>query len=526
MIKFRKTILKKIIKLFNSDEEIIGVDIAKDGVKIVQLKKQGTVFALEKIHSIELNSYDIDSEAQYKYAIIDAIKSIVDRYKISTKNASLAISSGNSILKVVSIPILSDKELKNAIEYDSLWDNLIQLPEDSAEYSIYHSVISKNQNTNMMNLLVVASKYSDLEKITTIASRAKLEPMIIDVDVLIIKHVIDLIPSSGTKIVLHIGDNSSYIAIYKGITPHITDIFISDDDWESIKNQDNHINILKRISIQVQQVINNYIAEYEDVVIDSIYSITNTSINYDYSSIINDNINLDCDIKELNPFENIIIPKNLQEKVDLIECKSSWTTVIGLAMKEMNIIKYYQKTTGVQGVNLLPNIGKLKAKKQLKIFSKIVFILSALIFAFFAFVVHQDTTTTQAKLDLELNKLNNVKNELAQKNAIIKELSQKKEDFNLLLNSGLQLTSNKEVLFNVIKHISNSIPDGVGFKSINLKNNNLYISGKSINDQNILSTIDNIKKSKLINKVSLVSMSIDDKKNKDFQLLIKFKGNK
>jgi hypothetical protein len=66
----------------------------------------------------------------------------------------------------------------------------------------------------------------------------------------------------------------------------------------------------------------------------------------------------------------------------------------------------------------------------------------------------------------------------------------------------------------------------VGFKSINLKNNNLYISGKSINDQNILSTIDNIKKSKLINKVSLVSMSIDDKKNKDFQLLIKFKGNK
>jgi Tfp pilus assembly PilM family ATPase len=48
MIKFRKTILKKIIKLFNSDEEIIGVDIAKDGVKIVQLKKTRDGFCFRK----------------------------------------------------------------------------------------------------------------------------------------------------------------------------------------------------------------------------------------------------------------------------------------------------------------------------------------------------------------------------------------------------------------------------------------------------------------------------------------------
>ena len=39
---------------------------------------------------------------------------------------------------------MTDEELKTAIESDSLWENLVQLTDNLADYSIFHQVINRD----------------------------------------------------------------------------------------------------------------------------------------------------------------------------------------------------------------------------------------------------------------------------------------------------------------------------------------------------------------------------------------------
>ena len=76
---------------------------------------------------------------------------------------------------------MSDDELQKAIETDSLWENLVQLTDDLNEYSIFHQVISRNNKTNTMEILFVASKLSDVNAYSSIVKKAGLNPVILDV---------------------------------------------------------------------------------------------------------------------------------------------------------------------------------------------------------------------------------------------------------------------------------------------------------------------------------------------------------
>ena len=55
---------------------------------------------------------------------------------------------------------MNEDEMQKAIEFDSLWENLTQLPDALTEYSIFHQVIRRDASKNMMDVLFVASKLS------------------------------------------------------------------------------------------------------------------------------------------------------------------------------------------------------------------------------------------------------------------------------------------------------------------------------------------------------------------------------
>ena len=89
----------------------------------------------------------------------------LQRSKITTSNAAIAIPVTSAIIRVVTAPLMSDEELKKAIDTDSLWENLVQLTDNLADYSIFHQVINKDTTGNTMDILFVASKLSDLSLI-------------------------------------------------------------------------------------------------------------------------------------------------------------------------------------------------------------------------------------------------------------------------------------------------------------------------------------------------------------------------
>ena len=69
----------------------------------------------------------------------------LQKSKITTMNAAIAIPVTSAIIRVVTAPLMKDEELQKAIETNSLWENLVQLTDNLDDYSIFHQVINRNE---------------------------------------------------------------------------------------------------------------------------------------------------------------------------------------------------------------------------------------------------------------------------------------------------------------------------------------------------------------------------------------------
>ena len=76
----------------------------------------------------------------------------IQKSKIKTPNAAIAIPVTSAIIRVVTAPLMKDEELQKAIETNSLWENLVQLTDNLDDYSIFHQVINRNQKENTMDI--------------------------------------------------------------------------------------------------------------------------------------------------------------------------------------------------------------------------------------------------------------------------------------------------------------------------------------------------------------------------------------
>ena len=165
---FDKFLKNRIGKQAALGEEIVGVELTPDEIRLAQLSSnKSNQWVLDKffVHKVEgmpeggtvLDNPDLVGE-QLQVALLKS--------KISTTNAAIAIPVTSAIIRVVTAPLLSDEELKKAIETDSIWEKLVQLTDKMADYSIFHQVINRDEKANTMDLLFVAAKLSDINSYT------------------------------------------------------------------------------------------------------------------------------------------------------------------------------------------------------------------------------------------------------------------------------------------------------------------------------------------------------------------------
>ena len=168
---------------------------------------------------------------------------------------------------------MTDVELQKAVETDSLWENLVQLTDNLADYSIFHQVINRNEKDNTMEILFVASKLSDINNYTKIIKKGGLNPVIIDVKCFALKSAVDQInqlsgsiESSNLTALLEFGLDENYVMILNENNPIITDIFIRGQDRKIIKDpsdQEEADAFARRYITQVKQAISDFEVKYE-----------------------------------------------------------------------------------------------------------------------------------------------------------------------------------------------------------------------------------------------------------------------
>ena len=183
----------KISKINASTEEVVGIDISHEAIHVAQAtKKTDEKWVLEKFSYRFLDQTKIKENllASSDYLVSEITLALANA-SITTKNVALSIPVTSAIIRVVTSPLMTEEELKNAVDTNSLWENLIQLSDNLNDYSIFHQVITRDTTKNLMDILFVASKLSDVNGYSALFKKAGLNPIIIDVRCFTLKNALD-----------------------------------------------------------------------------------------------------------------------------------------------------------------------------------------------------------------------------------------------------------------------------------------------------------------------------------------------
>jgi len=523
--KFSDFFSSKISKINATTEEVVGIDISHEAIHVAQAsKKSDEKWILDKF------SYRFLDQTKLKENLLDTPDYLVSEItlalanaNITTKNVALSIPVTSAIIRVVTSPLMTEEELKNAVETNSLWENLIQLSDNLNDYSIFHQVINRDSAKNLMDILFVASKLSDVNGYSALFKKAGLNPIIIDVRCFTLKNAVDersktrLLFKESKEIepqsaILEFGLEENYLIIIHNSIPIITDIFLRPQEKSILTSvTENNIpqeaeDLIRRYTLQIKQAIADYETKFQSKISD--IKIITSLKNYEvFMKMFKNNI-LNIGVNILDPLSEVTVPEYNKEKTD-IKNKSPFTSAIGLAYRKLDVFGYYKFVTAVKNINLLPNRDAIRQQAKFKFLSGFAFknfalgLVALYIFltAFSFFRIHYNDKKLEqfAAIEAEFIKINAPYSTVNRQVNLLKQSSQ----------IGTTLRSNQNSSYQTLVQISNSTQPRVRFSKIEYDGNlNVKIEGTAFSDQDILNFVAALNKQKTIASATLSSVNV------------------
>ena len=530
---FDKFLKNRLGKSAVKGEEIVGVELTPTEIRLAQLSSNKSnqwvldKFFVHPISGLADNATVLDNPDK----IGEELQIALQKSKVTTTNAAIAIPVTSAIIRVVTAPLMTDEELKKAIDTDSLWENLVQLTDNLNDYSIFHQVINRDKTGNTMDILFVASKLSDINGYTSIIKKGGLNAVIIDVKCFALKSAVDQmnqlsgsIEDSNLTAVLEFGLDENYVMILYDNNPIITDIFIRSQDRSTLQKSDNQEEmdaLVRRYITQVKQAVQDFETKYEKRIrnlrVVSNLDNVETYLGSFRKNLANTGFNL------FDPIKEVKVPAQLEESVKY-DNRSYFSTVIGLAFRKLDVFGYYKFVTAVKNINLLPNRENMIAQKKAKVFSNFAFkgvigIVSIIYIALFGLSFWQINTLNKKLVGYD---------EIVQTHELRTIEKSKLENKVKIINKSLKISksikSNKTVSFRVLAQIASAVPKRVKFNSLEYNGSSqIIISGSAYSDQDILKLIANLNNKKLVRQASLATMTLPEGQTKGAPTMKGFK---
>ena len=516
---FKNFFQSKVSKLSVAGEEIAGLDITKEAIRVAQVSQdKDEKWILDKF-SYRLLDQEVvtDNVLEHKDYLAAEIELALSNAKITSKNVALSIPVTSAIIRVVTSPLMSDDELQKAIETDSLWENLVQLADNLNDYSIFHQVINRNSKNNTMEILFVASKLADVNGYSSIVKKAGLNPVIMDVRCFTLKNAYDntkfqSITDKGNSAILELGIDENYMMIIHNNTPIITDIFLREQEKQYLNDVTNEQisteadAVIRRYAMQIKQAITDYEAKYENKIttIQVVSSLKNISFllpafkkNLPTTGFVN-----------FDPLQSVSVPSYNNEKVP-DNNKSILSSVLGLAYRKLDVFGYYKFVTAVKNINLLPNRDAVRQQNRLKFLSGFAFkgiaaavagiYLVLIVMSYFQINTNKEKLVEFDQVQIEFDKLN----------IQFSKLAKQRRDMQKSLDLGKMVNSNQASSYRALAQVTRSVPLRVNFEKISFDGeNSLIIEGIAFSDQDILNFIANLNAKSLIEQASLAAMKV------------------
>lgn len=205
--------LKKwLIKPLN---DIIGIDLGTNSVKIVELsfKKDKPFIKNVGVTDIAATLKD-DGTPDDSAALAHSIRHLLATSGITGKNAVVAISSSKIFVRELTLPAMTEGELREAIK----WETENYVPYAPGSYYYDYSILPSINDTESRVLLVAAP--SDIvDKVVNIVKDVGLVPLAIDIEPFALQRTIN---GGGNSVILDIGAELSQIILFQNGVPCVT----------------------------------------------------------------------------------------------------------------------------------------------------------------------------------------------------------------------------------------------------------------------------------------------------------------
>jgi len=518
---FQKFFQSKVSKMSVAGEEIAGLDITREAIRVAQVSQDKEEnWILDKFSYRLLDQEKMaDNFLDNKDYIAEEIELVMSNAKITSKNIALSIPVTSAIIRVVTSPLMTDDELQKAIETDSLWENLVQLTDNLNDYSIFHQIINRNSKNNTMEILFVASKLSDVNAYASIAKKAGLNPVIMDVRCFTLKNAHDntkfkSINKNENSVILELGQEENYLMIIHNSIPIITDIFLRPQEKQHIMDVVNEQipteaeAVIRRYAMQIKQAITDYEVKYDNKItsIQVVSSLKNISFlipafkkNLPTTGFIN-----------FDPLQSVSVPSYNNEKIPN-DNKSPIASVLGLAYRKLDVFGYYKFVTAVKNINLLPNRDAIRQQNKLKFLSGFALkgvagavagiYLLLIVFSYFQISSNKEQLVQFDEVQMEFDKLN----------IQFSKLAKKRREMQKSLDLGKMINSNQATSYRTLAQVTRSVPLRVNFNKITFDGkDSLIIEGMAFSDQDILNFIANLNAKSLIEQASLATMKVEN----------------
>jgi type IV pilus assembly protein PilM len=256
--------------LFLGRKEVTGLDIGTSAVKLVELKHTRKGYELKNLgESLLPEEAIVNKVIKKRDAVVDAIASLVDELKLRNKNVAISIAGHGVIIKKVSLPKMSEKELKEAIP----WELEQYIPQGVEEVSYDFQILPGETPEGNMDVLIVAAKKDVTNEYVAVVSEAGLNPVVVDVDVFALENMFEFnYPEvNGTVALVNIGASITNVNILgQGVSVFTRDITVGGNqlseliqkefsvDYEEAERMKRSIGRVNQISPDLDRILRDF----------------------------------------------------------------------------------------------------------------------------------------------------------------------------------------------------------------------------------------------------------------------------
>ncbi|MBU3968635.1 type IV pilus assembly protein PilM [Patescibacteria group bacterium] len=192
MSEFLNNIIKSVKDYFNKKEEsVLGIDISSSSIKVVQLRKKRGKAILETYGEISLGAYaNVENGRATKLStqkITEALSDLLRESKVTAKKCGVAVPLSSSLLKIIKIPSVSERQLKEIVPIEARK----YIPVPATEVLLDWNIIPKEtsyseegeaQKADKIEVMIVAIHKEIINMYTDVLSQNNLESSFFEIE--------------------------------------------------------------------------------------------------------------------------------------------------------------------------------------------------------------------------------------------------------------------------------------------------------------------------------------------------------